>query len=121
MVLRGLPRRSAGGAKAGGIFSVPLIRQVALPGRYPAPCPAEFGLSSPPGTSRNAAVTGSSDRLTGCDATIIAYRAAPGGQPSTSCLIPYCSSFLYRLLRGVSMISAVFEMFQFVSRSFCTR
>jgi len=41
--------------------------------------------------------------------------------PSASCLIPYCSSFLYRLLRGVSMISAVFEMFQLFSRSFCTR
>jgi hypothetical protein len=42
------PKRRARkpGAKAGGIFSVPLIRQVALPGRYPAPCPAEFGLSS---------------------------------------------------------------------------
>ena len=30
----------------GGIFSVPLIRQIALPGRYPAHCPPEFGLSS---------------------------------------------------------------------------
>ena len=38
--------------------------------------------------------------------------------PSTSCLIPYCSSFLYRLLRGVSMSSAVREMFQLFSRSF---
>jgi len=25
---------------------VPLIRQIALPGRYPAHCPPEFGLSS---------------------------------------------------------------------------
>src|SRR5688500_20167323 len=33
-------------ALRGGIFSVPLIRQVALPGRYPAPCPVEFGRSS---------------------------------------------------------------------------
>ena len=40
------------GESKGGIFSVPLVRQVALPGRYPAPCPAEFGLSSPSGTSR---------------------------------------------------------------------
>ena len=42
---RGAPLR-------GGIFSVPLIRQVALPGRYPAHCPMEFGLSSRSGTSR---------------------------------------------------------------------
>jgi hypothetical protein len=35
-------------AKAGGMFSVPLIRQVALPGYYPAHCPVEFGLSSHP-------------------------------------------------------------------------
>jgi hypothetical protein len=34
------------GATVGGIFSVPLVRQVALPGRYPAHCPSEFGLSS---------------------------------------------------------------------------
>jgi hypothetical protein len=35
----------------GGMFSVPLIRQVTLPGRYPAHCPVEFGLSSRSGTS----------------------------------------------------------------------
>src|SRR3954453_13637184 len=34
----------------GGIFSVPLILQVTLTGRYPAPFPGEFGLSSPPST-----------------------------------------------------------------------
>jgi hypothetical protein len=45
-----LTRRSAR-AKAGGIFSVPLVRRVAPPGRYPAHCPVEFGLSSPVGTS----------------------------------------------------------------------
>ena len=28
------------------MFSVPLFRQVTLPGRYPAHCPVEFGLSS---------------------------------------------------------------------------
>ena len=38
--------------------------------------------------------------------------------PSVSCVIWYCSSFLYRLLRGVSITSAVFEMFQPFSRSF---
>src|SRR5688572_8175604 len=54
----------------GGIFSVPLVRQVTLPGRYPAHCPAEFGLSSPPGTARLPVVTGSSDRLAGCDPSL---------------------------------------------------
>src|SRR5258708_16129312 len=33
-------------AKSGGIFSVPLVLRVAPTGRYPAHCPAEFGLSS---------------------------------------------------------------------------
>src|SRR5688572_1711769 len=50
----------------GGIFSVPLIRQVALPGRYPAHCPVEFGLSSPRRES-------SGGRLADCDLVIIAY------------------------------------------------
>ena len=43
------------------------------------------------------------------------------GYPSPSCLIWYCSSFLYKLLRGVSMTSAVLEMFQPCSRNFSTR
>src|SRR5215210_5171691 len=43
---RPAPPKRAERAKAGGIFSVPLIRQVTLPGRYPAHCPKEFGLSS---------------------------------------------------------------------------
>ena len=43
------------------------------------------------------------------------------GQPSVSWLIWYCSSFLYRLLRGVPITSAVFEMFQPLSRSLPTR
>ena len=34
--------------RRGGIFSVPLVLQVTLTGRYPAHCPAEFGLSSSP-------------------------------------------------------------------------
>jgi hypothetical protein len=42
-------------------------------------------------------------------------------RPSVSSLIWYCSSFLYRLLRGVSITSAVFEMFQPFSRSLATR
>src|SRR4029450_1793327 len=41
--------------------------------------------------------------------------------PSVSCEIWYCSSFLYRLLRGVSITSAVFDIFQPFSRSFDTR
>src|SRR5262249_53046007 len=41
--------------------------------------------------------------------------------PSVSWLIWYCSSFLYRLLRGVPITSAVFEMFQPFSRSLPTR
>src|SRR5438105_9433402 len=41
-----LPRLRPCGLRRGGIFSVPLFRQVALPGRYPAHCPLEFGLSS---------------------------------------------------------------------------
>ena len=40
------PRRRSTRNVAGGIFSVPLVRQVTLPGRYPAHCPVEFGLSS---------------------------------------------------------------------------
>ena len=38
--------------------------------------------------------------------------------PSVSCEILYCSSFLYKLLRGVSISSAVLEMFHPCSRSF---
>ena len=54
------------------MFSVPLVRQVTLPGRYPAHCPSEFGLSSPSGTSRQrAAVSGGGDRLADCDGTIV--------------------------------------------------
>src|SRR5262249_1996270 len=44
-----------------------------------------------------------------------------GRYPSVSWLIWYCSSFLYRLLRGVPITSAVFEMFQPFSRSLPTR
>jgi len=35
------------GESNGGMFSVPLVLQVTLTGRYPAHCPVEFGLSSP--------------------------------------------------------------------------
>jgi len=71
----------------GGIFSVPLVRQVTLPGRYPAHCPSEFGLSSPPATSRLPAVYRSSGHLADCDELIITYR-------SRFCLL--CSRFVFR-------------------------
>ena len=48
------------------------IRQVTLPGRYPAHCPSELGLSSPPATSRSPAVNRSSGRLADCDESIMA-------------------------------------------------
>src|SRR5262249_60292877 len=40
------PRHPCGHRRCGGLFSVALVREVSLPGRYPAPCPAEPGLSS---------------------------------------------------------------------------
>jgi hypothetical protein len=48
----GCARRPEGPrARASGIFSVPLVRRVSPPGRYPAHCSVEFGLSSPVRTS----------------------------------------------------------------------
>jgi len=44
----------------GGLLSVALVRGVSPPGRYPAPCPAEPGLSS-----RHLAVTGDRPALSG--------------------------------------------------------
>jgi hypothetical protein len=44
--LRGLASTKRMSAKSGGMFSVPLVLQVTLTGRYPAHCPLEFGLSS---------------------------------------------------------------------------
>ena len=99
--------------------------QVALTGRYPAHCPAEFGLSSrlrPRGLRRASPIsrreTIASRRAPNCEAAISGLR---GGVSVVSCVIPYCSSFLYRLLRGVPITSAVFEMFQLFSRSLPTR
>ena len=60
-------RAPFGALARGGIFSVPLIRQVALPGRYPAHCPLEFGLSSRPGTTPLRTVSGPGGRLADCD------------------------------------------------------
>src|SRR5207244_9214568 len=48
-------------------------------------------------------------------------RERTASYPSVSCAIWYCSSFLYKLLRGVPMTSAVFEMFHPFSRSLSTR
>jgi hypothetical protein len=63
-------RTRAEGLAQSGIFSVPLIRQVALPGRYPAHCPVEFGLSSQSSTSRLRGVPGSGGRLADCDRSL---------------------------------------------------
>jgi hypothetical protein len=55
------------------MFSVPLVRQVTLPGRYPAHCPVEFGLSSRPrpsgfvGQARQNPGTQTGDRQANCD------------------------------------------------------
>jgi hypothetical protein len=129
------------------------FRQVTLPGRYPARCPLEFGLSSPSGTSRREPrfpdATAVRPTATGAIMTLrgrpqprlwpnmlvaagsllplssrsMGWSRTHGGppQPSVFCLIWYCSSFLYKLLRGVSMTSAVFEIFQPFSRSLRTR
>src|SRR2546430_2545141 len=40
------PRHPRGRRRDGGLLSVALVRGVSPPGRYPAPCPAEPGLSS---------------------------------------------------------------------------
>ncbi len=40
------PFRATARLRRSGIFSVPLVLRVAPTGRYPAHCPAEFGLSS---------------------------------------------------------------------------
>jgi len=89
--------------KVGGIFSVPLSFRLPRPGvtRRTALRSSDFPL------------TFASDRLVDCD--------APLYYPSVSCEIWYCSSFLYKLLRGVSITSAVFEIFHPFSRSLVTR
>ena len=73
-----------------GIFSVPLVLRVAPTGRYPAHCPAEFGLSSRPPSPRFA--------LSGYGETTRDRRSSsalrPLDYPSDSWVIAYCSSFL---------------------------
>ena len=107
-----LRRLTASKARSGRYIFCATVRRVAPPGCYPAHCPVEFGLSSPAGTSFLA------ERL---PAAAIARLTAANYYPSLSCEIWYCSSFLYRLLRGVSITSAVFEIFQPFSRSRATR
>src|SRR5439155_22722158 len=62
-------------------------------------------------------------RLAHCEASILTYLPHPAYPPYPSCswVIWYCSILLYRLLRGVPITSAVFEMFQPFSRSLPTR
>src|SRR3989442_8557631 len=49
----------------GGLFSVALVRGVSPPGRYPAPCPVEPGLSS-----RRVAATGDRPAFSGAPMSI---------------------------------------------------
>src|SRR5262245_9818465 len=69
-------------------------------------------------------------RGAGCDVVRAVNRIGPNAgshssigdpQPSFSCEMPYCSSFLYRFERGVPIAWAVAEMFQRFSRSLPTR
>ena len=110
-VARGAKRRDEGGRY---IFCATFLR-VAPTGCYPAHCPAEFGLSSRLRTSalrRRRQLAASAIVASGREATVCRLRRGPLDYPSVSCEIWYCSSFLYKLLRGVSMTSAVFEIFQ---------
>ena len=100
-------------AATGGIFCATVL-QVALTGRYPAHCPAEFGLSSP-GPREPCGVTQHQAAIVSPAAKIRFY------YPSVSCEIWVLLELLYRLLRGVSMTSAVFEIFQPFSRNLETR
>src|SRR5262245_38056743 len=60
------------------------FRQVALPGRYPAHCPMEFGLSS----RLRAFGASAGDRLANCDLSII---KSQGPNPKTRIPIPKSS------------------------------
>ena len=102
------------------MFSVPLVLQVTLTGRYPAHCPAEFGLSSlrlasarlaqgrpfvSPGLrglhglasqSRGERPAVSEPRRGESNGDHPAHHDGISSvpYPSVSCEIPYCSSFL---------------------------
>ncbi len=76
--------------RRGGIFSVPLVLQVAPTGRYPAHCPLEFGLSSH---------LSASDRLADCDSpncTSPGIRDLGLGIRSPRCARPHLFIFLGR-------------------------
>src|SRR4029077_6988833 len=76
-----------------------------------------FGLSSVPFDNAAVWLTATARLYPECGAD---GRVGPS-YPSVSWLIWYCSSFLYKLRRGVPITSAVFEMFQPFSRSLPTR
>src|SRR5206468_2649947 len=59
------PRHPFGHRRDGGLLSVALVRGVAPPGGYPAPCPAEPGLSS-----RRVAATGDRPAFSGASDSI---------------------------------------------------
>src|SRR5262249_7745486 len=112
--VRGLPTGLSAShqdvASARWYFFCATFLRVTPTGRYPAHCPAEFGLSS-----RLRPLRGLRRTIVWLTATKSFY------YPSVSCEIWYCSSFLYKLLRGVSITSAVFEIFHPFSRSLLTR
>ena len=64
----GLPRRSAHCAKSGRYIFCATFLQVTLTGRYPAHCPAEFGLSSLPAVPLRTG--GNSGRLADCGGSV---------------------------------------------------
>src|SRR5690242_12035226 len=118
-----LPRRSAGSFEPARRRAVCFLCHFpsgrparVLPGALP--CGVRTFLSQPHFTPAFA--------LTGYGGTwlrsaaIARLTAADSVYPSVSCEIRYCSSFLYRLLRGVSITSAVFEMFHPLSLNLAT-
>jgi hypothetical protein len=113
----------------GGIFSVPLSVGSPRPGitRRTALWSSDFPLSRPPSPFRATARRTAIARLTAATVNYptVGLNCQPSSfncqLPSLSCDIWYCSSFLYRLLRGVSITSAVLEIFQLFSRSRATR
>ena len=76
---------------------MPLVRQVTLPGRYPAHCPLEFGLSSPGGTTHARmtarVVPADSDRLAWLRPTRFA-RNAKCEVPNANYEVPNAKYFL---------------------------
>src|SRR5262245_5173532 len=79
--VRGLPSVAREACEGGRYVFCATFRQVALPGRYPAHCPMEFGLSS----RRSAEGAKAGDRLSDCDFPII---KSQGPNPKTQIPIP---------------------------------